>query len=186
MDKIIEYNKKFSTILGIYGINTELRKIHFFTQLWHESKLNPISENMNYSANRLLQVFPKYFNKNNVSQYANIPKKIGSRVYADRMGNGNELSQEGWKYRGRGFIQLTGKNNYLLLSKDTRIDFIENPDLLLDVNNSIIASAWFWQKNGLNALADKNDMKAVRKAINGGTIGLKECELIYKEVSKII
>ena len=186
MNKIIEYNKKFSTILGIYGINNELRKQHFFTQLWHESKLNPISENMNYSATRLLQVFPKYFNKINVSGYANIPKKIGSRVYANRMGNGDEASGDGFLFRGRGFIQLTGKNNYILLSKDTRIDFIKNPDLLLDVTNSIIASAWFWQKNGLNALADKNDIKAVRKAVNGGYIGLKECEIIFKEVSKII
>jgi len=186
MEKIVEYNKKFSILLGLYGINTELRKQHFFTQIWHESRLKPIEENMNYSAIRLLQVFPKYFNKNNVPNYANVPKKIGSRVYADRMGNGNEASQEGYTYRGRGFIQLTGKNNYLLLSKDTKIDFVGNPSLLLEVENSMIAACWFWQKNGLNAMADINDIKAVRRAINGGYIGLEECERIYKEVSKLI
>lgn len=186
MEKIIEFNKKYSTILGLYGINTDLRKQHFFTQLYHESKLNPVSENLNYSSAGLMKTFARYFNSTTVNAYSRNPQKIANRVYASRMGNGNEASGDGWNYRGRGFIQLTGRNNYASLSLDTKIDFLNNPDLLLDEANSMIGACWFWRKNNLNQYADKDNIVGVRKAINGGTIGLDECKALLVKVKQII
>ena len=102
--------EKYKTILETEGINTPLRLSHFMAQIEHESGLKPISENLNYSAERLRIVFPKYFiSKEDAKRYAMNPEKIANRVYANRMGNGSEASGEGWKYRGRGFIQITGK-----------------------------------------------------------------------------
>ncbi len=174
IDKGLLLKEKYKTILYTYGINTHLRMCHFLTQISHESGLKPISENLNYSSERLRQIFPKYFiSKADADRYARQPERIANRVYANRMGNGNEASGDGWKYRGRGFIQITGKSNYLMLSKDTRIDFITNPDLLLQEANSMISALWFWNKNNLNALADKNDVKAITKRINGGFNGLE-------------
>ncbi len=186
MEKIIEFNKKYKTILGLYGINNDLLRQHFWTQIWHESKLNLISENLNYSSSGLLYTFRKYFDVATANIFARNPQKIANRVYANRMGNGDEKSGDGWKYRGRGFIQLTGKNNYVLLSKDTRIDFIGNPDLLLEEANSIIAACWFWKTNNCNRFAEKDDLIGVRKVINGGTIGLNECISILAKVKTII
>jgi len=174
IDKGLLLKEKYKTILYTYGINTHLRMCHFLTQISHESGLKPISENLNYSSERLRQIFPKYFiSKADADRYARQPERIANRVYANRMGNGNEASGDGWKYRGRGFIQITGKSNYLMLSKDTRIDFITNPDLLLQEANSMISALWFWNKNNLNALADKNDVNAITKRINGGFNGLE-------------
>ena len=142
-------------------------------QIEHESNLKPISENLNYSAEGLVKTFKKYFpNPQLANAYARQPQKIANRVYASRMGNGNEASGEGWKFRGRGFIQITGKNNYTVLSKDTRVDFLSNPDLLLQESNSMISALWFWNVNKLNVLADKDDVVSVTKRINGGTNGL--------------
>lgn len=174
MDKALELSKKYKTLLGNYKINTPLRLAHFFAQLAHESNLKPIEENLNYSEAGLLKTFPKYFNKEQAKQYARKPQAIANRVYANRMGNGDEKSGDGWNYRGRGFIQLTGRNNYLLLSKDTRIDYISNPDLLLNEADSMIAALWYWSKNNLNTHADKDDILTITKRINGGTNGLTD------------
>lgn len=186
MTDITIFNRNYNTLLNNYGINTPLRRSHFFTQLWHESRLKPVAENLNYSASGLLTTFRKYFDNVSSINYARQPQKIANRVYANRMGNGSEASGDGWKYRGRGFIQLTGKNNYILLSKDTRIDFLNNPDLLLQEANSMIAACWFWHYNKINEIADKNDLIGVRKKVNGGIIGLKECQTLFSEVEKLI
>ena len=181
----MELHLKYKSLLNSYHINTDLRLAHFFSQLEHESNLKPISENLNYSANRLLVIFPKYFTKDSLDKnnkvvkgtatlYARKPERIANRVYANRMGNGNEQSGDGWKYRGRGFIQLTGKDNYRVLSKDVRIDFLENPDLLLEEANAMISALWFWNKNKLNDLADKDNVVAITKRINGATNGLAD------------
>jgi putative chitinase len=177
---------KYRTLLNNYGINTPLRIAHFMAQIEHESGLKPIAENLNYSRLRLTQVFPKYFKDMATAlMYANKPEMIANRVYANRMGNGNERSGDGWKYRGRGFIQITGKNNYLLLSKDTRIDFIENPDLLLQEANAMISALWFWQTNDLNRHADLDDILSITRKINGGLNGIehrKELLTKYKQL----
>ncbi len=159
-----------------FGINTILRQAHFLSQIGHESlQLNVLSENLNYSAAGLLKTFPKYFpNQKVADQYARDPVAIASKVYASRMSNGDEASQDGWAFRGRGAIQLTGKANYQAFKKDTGIDVIENPNYLSTLEGAIHSACWFWRKNNLNALADKDDVVAVTKKINGGTIGLED------------
>ena len=156
------------------GINTKLRLSNFLGQIQHESNFKPICENLNYSSEGLLKTFPRYFNGLTAIQYRRQPEKIANRVYANRMGNGDENSGEGWKFRGRGFIQITGKENYFKLSNDTDIDFLHNPDLLLEEANSVIAALWFWDKHNLNALADQNDVIGITKRINGGLTGLAD------------
>ncbi len=167
-------DQKYQSLLNSYHVNTPLRLAHFMAQIEHESGLKPISENLNYSAEGLRKTFPKYFPTIiSANTNARKPQQIANIVYANRMGNGNIFSGDGFKYRGRGFIQITGKSNYTVLSKDTRIDFLNNPDLLLQEANSMISALWFWNKNKLNDLADKNDIKAVTKRINGGFNGLE-------------
>lgn len=168
----MKLHEKYNALFEKYGINTPLRIAHFMSQLEHESGLKPISENLNYSEVGLLNTFGKYFNKTNVKLYARKPEKIANRVYANRMGNGNEASGEGWKYRGRGFIQITGKHNYFRLANDTDIDCLKNPDLLLQEPNAMISALWFWNLKKLNKLADTNDIKEITRRINGGYNGL--------------
>lgn len=181
--------KKYRTILNNYHINTPLRLAHFFAQIEHESNLKPVSENLNYSSKLLLQVFKKYFPTKELAEaYARQPEKIANKVYANRMLNGNEASGDGWKYRGRGFIQITGKANYIMLSKDTGIDYLNNPDLLLTEADSMISALWFWKKNGLNKYADMDNIKTITKRINGGYNGYEHRrELLekYKVVFKV-
>lgn len=177
---------KYKTLLDKNEINTSLRLSHFFAQIHHESNLKPINENLNYSPAGLNKTFHKYFPTiESTSTYARNPKKIANKVYANRMGNGDEKSGDGYTYRGRGFIQLTGKNNYQSLSKDTGIDYINNPDKLLNEPDAMIAALWFWNKNKLNILADKDDIIAVTKRINGGRNGLDHRIQLLTEYKKI-
>lgn len=176
---------KYRTLLNREGINTPLRLAHFLAQIEHESGLKPIEENLRYSASRLMVVFPKYFPTIELAKaYEYKPKEIASRVYGGRMGNGCEQSSDGWKYRGRGFIQLTGKNNYTALSKDTNIDYVTNPDLLLTEADAMISAIWFWNKNRLNKYADKDDIRTITKRINGGYNGLADRERLLKKWKK--
>ena len=172
---------KYKSLFEKYGLNTKLRIAHFMAQISHESGLKPIAENLNYSAQGLMQTFSKYFTTNDSLLFANQPEKIANRVYANRMGNGDEKSGDGWKYRGRGFIQITGKINYFQLANDTDLDCLKNPDLLLEEANAMISALWFWNKAGLNKLADKNDIKGITRKINGGYNGLEHrTELLKK------
>ena len=164
-------NEKYKSLLNTYHVNTPLRIAHFMAQIEAESGLKPISENLNYSGDGLFRTFHKYFpNLESTVNYKRNPQKIANKVYADRGGNGNEASGDGWKYRGRGFIQITLKGNYVVLSKDTRIDFVNNPDLLLQEANSMIAALWYWNKNKLNDFADKDNLDAISDVINIGRI----------------
>ena len=166
--------QKYKTLFEKYELTTKLRIAHFMAQIEHESGLKPISENLNYSASRLLIVFPKYFPDNKTAaNYSKHPERIANRVYANRMGNGNEASGDGWKYRGRGFIQITGKENYYRLHIDADLDCLKNPDLLLEEANAMISALWFWKLKGLNTLADKNDIIGITKRINGGLNGIE-------------
>lgn len=164
----------YKTQFKNFYVDTPLRIAHFMAQIEHESNLKPISENLNYSKEGLLKVFPKYFNKDNVDQFARKPEKIANRVYANRMGNRNEQSGDGWKFRGRGFIQLTGFNNYKALSVTSNINYVNNPDLLLTEANALIAALWFWSNNDLNHLADLDDVVSITKKINGGLNGIDD------------
>jgi putative chitinase len=169
-------------IFDKYEINTILRISHFLAQCAHESgNFSVKQENLNYSAKRLQEVFGKYFTTHaKALLYERKPVKIASLVYGNRMGNGNEQSLEGYKYKGRGYIQLTGKNNYLLFDKSLNesgldIDIIGNPDLVA-TTYPLISAAWFFNKNNLNEIADlggtKEIITRVTKKVNGGTHGL--------------
>jgi putative chitinase len=168
---------KYQTLFEKYGLTTKLRIAHFMAQIEHESGLKPISENLNYSADGLSKTFPKYFDKEQSLAYARQSEKIANRVYANRMGNGNEASGEGWKYRGRGFLQITGKENYFHLLIDTDLDVIRNPDLLLEEPSAL----WFWDIKGLNKIADKNDIITITKRINGGLNGIEHRKELLKK-----
>lgn len=177
-------------------INTPQRMAHYLSQVIFESNyLKCVEENMNYSADRLLQVFPRYFkSKEEAAVYAHNPVKIGSRVYANRNGNGNEASGDGWRYHGRGFIMLTFKNNYEQFSKYDLCtkDVVANPESVAEYPINQIASMWFWERNNINAIADLDDGKAIgedlvtriTKIVNGGTNGLAQRKYIYRKIRK--
>ncbi|MGG5486244.1 glycoside hydrolase family 19 protein [Gaetbulibacter sp. PBL-D1] len=178
-------HKKYKTLLKQNGITTPLRLAHFFAQIHHESNLKPVEENLNYSSTALLRVFKKYFTYSQSLEYARKPEAIANRVYANRMGNGNEMSGDGWKYRGRGFIQLTGKNNYKAITKDTGIDYLNNPELLLKEADAMISALWYWNNHNLNHYADRDDLMTITKRINGGYNGLahrRELLEYYKSI----
>jgi len=176
-------------VLPTYEINTPERIASFLAQCGHESGgFTVLQENLNYSAEGLNKIFHKYFPTLESAQpYARKPEMIANRVYASRMGNGDEHSGEGYKFRGRGPIQLTGKANYeacseFLFQDDT---LIQNPDMLLDPEYALHSACWFWWKNDLNKFADSADLVTMTKRINGGTIGLEDRIKHYNEAMEI-
>jgi|YelNatPaOPRAMG01_1025707.scaffolds.fasta_scaffold159764_2 putative chitinase len=157
-----------------FQINTPLRIAAFIAQVAYESAdMSTLSENLNYSAKALLTLFPHHFDEATAIQYARKPEKIANRIYANRYGNGDESSGDGWKYRGRGLIQLTFKDNYRAYSTDIYNDdrILVNPDLVAQVKDACLSSGWFWIKHGLNALADKENFSLITERINGGKTG---------------
>jgi putative chitinase len=174
-----------------FQINTPLRLAHFLAQCGHESGgFKLVNENLNYSADGLKKIFPKYFTQAGLAeQYARQPEKIASRVYGSRMGNGDEASKEGFKFRGRGYIQLTGKSNYTEFDKFVDENIIENPDLVA-TKYPLLSAAWFFHKNGLNTIADKGAddaaVTSVTKRVNGGTIGLADRIKHFKEYYSLL
>lgn len=161
-----------------FNITSNLRLAHFLAQCALESAgFTAVVENLNYSAQRLLQVFPKYFKNVDVNAYARNPQKIGSRVYANRMGNGDEASGDGFRYRGRGYIQLTGKNNYTSFTGFVGEDCVANPDLVA-TKYPLASAAFFFNSNSIWAICDQGASDAtvtsVTKRVNGGTHGLAE------------
>jgi len=173
-----------------YNITTPRRIASFIAQCGHESGgWRVFSENLNYSARALNSVFGKYFYKagRNAEEYARQPEKIANIVYANRMGNGNTESGEGWKYRGRGPIQLTGKNNYTIFSNNMDVDAINNPDLVSsDPEIALMSAIWFWNNNGLNRYADRGDIRTMTRRINGGYIGLSDRIEHYESALKLL
>jgi putative chitinase len=159
---------RYKTLLEKSGINTTKRRCHFWAQIIHESNLRPIEENMNYSASRLLVIFPKYFNVVTAYKYANNPVMIANKVYGNRYGN---AANEGYKFRGRGFIQTTFKDNYRQLSNVTGIDYVSNPERLLNEPDAMSAALYYWTSRKLNQLADEGDIKGITRKINGGLNG---------------
>lgn len=157
-------------------INTPQRIADFLGQLGHETGgFTRLEENLNYSATRLIQVFGKYFTHANVLGYATYPVKIANRVYANRMGNGDEASGDGWRYRGRGMIQLTGKANYQEYERaDPVCGCVAQPDLLLQPRWAARSAAWYWQRHGLNELSDAGNFDELTRRINRAKLGLAE------------
>jgi putative chitinase len=176
-----------------FDINTPARQAAFLAQIGHESVLlTHVSENLNYSASGLASIFHRYFSEGDAEKYAHRPEAIASRVYANRNGNGNEASGDGWKYRGRGLVQVTFRDNYLAAGNALGLDLIGNPDLLMARGNAALSAAWFWRTGAglrlsqvainhglakgcnLNDLADNGDFIGITLAINGGLNGLDE------------
>ncbi len=156
-------------------LSTNARIAAFIAQCGHESdSFRFMEENLNYKAESLIRTWPSHFNEENAEEYAHQPKKIADRAYANRMGNGDEESGDGWNYRGRGWLQTTGKKGYEELSDATQIDFLTNPDTVATPEGSAISAAVFWEKHGLNRHVDNNDFVGLTKAINGGVIGLED------------
>ena len=176
-------------VLPTYKIDTPERIASFLAQCGHESAgFTVLQENLNYSADGLNKIFKKYFPTLDSAQpYARKQEMIANRVYGGRMGNGDEASGEGYKFRGRGPIQLTGKDNYtacsdFLFQDDT---LVQNPDMLLDPEYALHSACWFWWKNDLNNYADSADLVTMTKRINGGTIGLEDRIAHYNHAMEI-
>lgn len=173
-----------------FNITNPLRLAHFLAQCGHESGgFKAVSENLNYSAKGLLGTFGKYFNATTAAQYEKKPQMIASRVYASRMGNGDEASKEGWKFRGRGFIQLTGKSNYTKFTQFIGEDCITNPDLVAG-KYPLASAAFFFDSNKLWSICDKGstdaDVTAVTKRVNGGTLGLDDRIRHFREFYNLL
>ena len=174
-DSVLE---ELPMIIEKFGCTTTLRLAHFLAQCAHESGgFKAVTENLNYSAEGLKKIFPKYFPGNLNESYARKPEKIANRVYGGRMGNGPEESGDGWKFRGRGYIQLTSRSNYTEFDKLVPDDIIENPELVA-TKYPLVSAAFFFNKNGLWKICDKGaddaTVTAVTKGVNGAHIGLPD------------
>ena len=165
-----------------FDINSTNRIAMFIAQVGHESGgLTHTKENLNYKAAQLLKIFPRYFENADPADYEHQPEKIANRIYAGRMGNGSEDTGDGWKFRGRGLIQLTGKENYtrfaneLCMDLDAAVDYLETPE------GAAMSAGWYWNDRHINDAADNGDVEKVTRRINGGTIGLEERTALYNE-----
>jgi putative chitinase len=165
-----------SQLLPDYDINTPQRIASFLAQCAHESgEFVFIKENLNYRAATLLKVFPKYFpDLALASQYAGKPERIANKVYANRMGNGPEESGDGYRYCGRGLIQVTGHDNYMWFADSIQVTPEEASEYMETFEGAAQSACWFWETANLNTLADRGDIKAMTKTINGGYIGLED------------
>ena len=174
-----------------FELNTPLRLSHFLAQAGHESGgFKAVNENLNYGAKGLLSIFKKYFpTEEKAKLYERKPEKIANLVYGSRMGNGPEASGEGYKFRGRGYIQLTGKDNYKAFDAVVAESIVENPDLVA-TKYPLLSAAWFFHKNGLHKIADQGATDAVvtsvTKRVNGGTIGLPDRIKHFKEYYSLL
>jgi len=184
MSKALELSKKYKTVLDRAGINTPKRLANFFAQADHESGLNPISENLNYAADALQGVFgSKRISSADALKYGRTSKKaanqevIANIVYGGEWGLknlGNKVWGDGWKFRGRGLFQITGLSNYKSLTNYAKntlqldVDYVKNPDLLLNESDSIVGATWYWNMRNLNIYADKKDIDSISDIINMG------------------
>lgn len=204
--KVSNFDEYFRQAAEFAELNTPERRALFLANIAHESAfLTKLEENMNYSAKRLAQVWPKRFSRGGIAskepnakarEIANQPKLIAEAVYGGRMGNGPEGSGDGWKYRGRGAIMLTGADNYRKIGTDlgVRSIFVENPDVVSDPEYALLSAAAWWLRNDINGFADKlpdeksdliwwddtDIMEQARKRVNGGTLGLAEVKKLFK------
>jgi putative chitinase len=174
-----------------YDINTPRRMAAFIAQCAHESGgFMVLKENLNYKAATLRKIFPKYFPNDQIAQeYASKPNKqvaIASKVYANRMGNGDEASQEGWKFCGRGLIQLTGKSNYQAFADSLEMNIDDVPEYLATFEGAAQSACWFWETNKLNQWADKSDLVTLTKRINGGLIGIDDRKKHYEHALHVL
>ena len=185
---IEHWHEAFCEILPDYDINTKARLAAFLAQCAHESGgFRAIKENLNYKAASLTKVWPKYFpNMEVANAYAQKPEMIANRAYANRMGNGPEESGDGWKFCGRGLIQLTGKDNYSRYAASTEQSLDEASEHLTTFEGCVQSAAWFWEANNLNQYADNGDILTMTKRINGGTLGLEDRQKHYNHAIHVL
>ena len=171
-----------------YHINTPQRVSAFLAQCMHESgNFKFLKENLNYRAESLMRVWPRYFpNIELARQYAQKPEMIANRAYGGRMGNGDESSGDGWKFCGRGLIQLTGRNNYQSFADSIETPIDDIPEYLQTFEGAVQSACWFWETNKLNQWADNGDMVTLTKRINGGTLGLEDRIKHYQHILHIL
>ena len=179
-----------------FGINTTARAVHLLCQVAHESgSFRYVEENLNYSASRLVQVFPKYFNSANAAAYAYKPEMIANRVYANRMGNGNEASGDGYRYRGRGYVQITGKEMYSNYQKSGYCvgNLVAHPEWLAKAPGNTKSAMWYFKSHGCCELADRDRgdgkigediVRQITRKINGGLNGISDRLYLYRRFRK--
>ena len=182
-----QWHEALTNLLPDYEINTPHRIAAFIAQCSHESGgFTTLKENLNYRAETLRKVFPKYFTDSSAQQFAGQQEAIANRVYANRMGNGPEESGDGYRYCGRGLIQLTGKDNYQNFADSLEMNIEEVPDYLGTFEGALQSACWFWENNNLNQLADSGDFVTMTKRINGGTIGLEDRVARYNHTLQVL
>jgi putative chitinase len=185
------WHRALSQLLSDYDINTPNRIAAFVAQCAHESGgFMVLKENLNYKAATLRKIFPKYFPNDQIAQeYASKPNKqvaIASKVYANRMGNGDEASQDGWKFCGRGLIQLTGRSNYQAFADSLEMDINDVPEYLVTFEGASQSACWYWETNKLNQWADISDILTLTKRINGGLIGYEDRKKHYDHALHVL
>ena len=173
---IDHWHEALDQLLPDYDINTPLRVAHFIAQCAHESgNFLFIKENLNYRAESLMKTWPRLFPTIEIArQYEKQPEKIANRAYGNRMGNGDEASGDGWRYCGRGLIQLTGRDNYTFFAGSLDISVEEAAEYLATFEGAAQSACWYWEQNNLNRFADANDVRGLTRAINGGYLGLED------------
>jgi len=170
-----------------YDINTPQRQAMFLAQVAHESaNFRATVENFNYSAEGLRKTFGKYFDETSAQEYARDPERIANRAYANRMGNGDEASGDGWRFRGRGLIQLTGRTNYALYSLQNANNALIEPESVGRIELASDSAGWFWSTNRLNQLSDTGDIRAVTRRVNGGFNGLDDRQVKYERLLDVL
>jgi putative chitinase len=176
-----------NTAMAQFGISTPLRMAAFLAQVGHESAhLTAVVENLNYSASALQATWPSRFPAALAAQVARKPEQIANIAYGSRMGNGPPVTGDGWKFRGRGLIQVTGWVNYQACGAALGLDLLNKPELLEQPVYAALSAAWFWQSNGLNAMADAGKFEAITKKINGGLNGQADRLEIYQRALKVL
>lgn len=188
---VADWHEALEQLLPDYEIDTPKRIAAFVAQCAHESgNFKVLKENLNYRSATLLKLFPKYFPTQALADaYANMPNKqeaIANRIYASRMGNGDEQSGDGFRYCGRGLIQLTGKNNYQAFAESIETPVEDIPAYLATFEGAAQSACWFWETNNLNRFADVGDIKGLTRAINGGYIGLEDRIKHYEHALHIL
>ncbi len=178
------FNKTFE----VFDITSMARQCAFLAQVGHESaNLTATVENLNYSQQGLLKIFGKYFKTEAAAaRYARKPELIASCVYANRMGNGDEASKDGWTYRGRGLIQLTGKNNYVAFAKFRKESLEDTVTYMSTPEGAAMSAGWFWSNNGLNVLADQGRFTDITRRINGGVNGMADRQALWGKAKKTL
>lgn len=193
IERAAKWAPHITEAMSRYDIHSPNEQASFLAQVAHESALlSMLVENLNYSADGLARTWPSRFAKPDKTpnikalELARKPEAIANNVYANRMGNGPESSGDGWKYRGRGLIQITGKQNYVDCGRDIGVSFSTNPDLLMVPQYAALSAGWFWKVRGLDRFDDDMDVTAETRIINGGITGLKDRQALFNKAIKVL